>query len=52
MGLNIKTKIVKSAISGLVSEVTEETPKIINKIATSVISSKKGGSTKKDDSIM
>lgn len=50
MGLNIKTKIVKSAISGIVSEVTEETPKIINKIATSVISSKKGNKDRKEGS--
>ena len=41
MGLNIKTKIVKTAISGLVSEVAEETPKLFNKLATSVKSSKK-----------
>ena len=41
MGLNIKTKIVKSAISGIVGDMTEEAPKLISKIATSVISSKK-----------
>ena len=51
MGLNIKTKIVKSAISGIVSEVTEETPKLIGKIATSVISSKKGSKDRKESAV-
>lgn len=51
MGLNIKTKIVKSAISGIVGDVTEEAPKLISKIATSVISSKKGNKEGKKDAV-
>ena len=47
MGLNIKTNIVKSAISGIVNEIAEETPKLMSKIATSVLSSKKGDKDRK-----
>lgn len=48
MGLNIKKKIVKTAINGIVSELTEETPKLITKITTSVISSKRSDKKSND----
>ncbi len=52
MGLSIKSKIVKSAINGLVSEMADETPKILNKIATSVVSSKKESRKKGDNTVV